>query len=92
VGNLTEEDLNTSMDELSEKVYGIPSTTEMLKGTALKDLLNPRKVTDNDLNLYEDAIGKKIRALRNIVHQKNYKYSFESNNISYYWIEQDLLP
>jgi hypothetical protein len=93
VGNLATSELEEmTMEEISERVFGLPSTSELIKDVRLRDLADKRKFPDETFNRYDQEMRAKKSKLERIFNQNNYPYSFQSNDISYYWIEQDLLP
>ncbi|MEM7657433.1 MAG: type VI secretion system protein TssR domain-containing protein [Bacteroidota bacterium] len=81
-----------SMEEVGDKVFGIPATSSLLANRKLKDLEDRSVVSDAEFRTYVNDIRDKLRDLERIFNANNYKYSFMSNDQAYYWIEQALLP
>ena len=92
IGDISSEQIESmSLERISELVFGIPSVSELSK-VALKDLLDDAVVDDLQVNRYIDHVLKKESRLDYIFNTNHYPYSFMSNFVTYYWIEQDLLP
>lgn len=92
IGNVSEAEMDQwSMEEVTEKVFGLPTTSPM-GGMALKDLVDEAVVDDFMLNDYIRDIYNKTKTLNRIFNQTDYEYNFISNDITYFWIEQALLP
>jgi hypothetical protein len=92
VGDLPDAEIeDMTFKELTEKVYGLPATNNLLD-RRLKELANKRKVSDAELNFYVNQIATKYNQLYRIFNENTGKYAFLSNDISYYWIDQSLLP
>jgi hypothetical protein len=89
-----EEIENLSMEEAYKNILGIPITSEFLKNVSLLDITDTRKFSDKDFAAYLNRINEKSREIFEIYMMKgqNYPYSFRSNEITYYWIDIDLLP
>ena len=93
VGNMNREEMqDLSMEEVGNKVFGIPATSSLLASQPLKDLEDRKAVPDNQFRQYVSDIRDKLREIERIFNANNYKYSFMSNDRTYYWIEQTLLP
>ena len=92
IGDMDREEMeNMSMERVTELVFGVP-TKSGLASKALKDIMDPAIVDDYLLNEYVRAINIKIDKLKKIFNSNDYPYAFVSNDVSYYWIEQSLLP
>ncbi|MEM7374165.1 MAG: type VI secretion system protein TssR domain-containing protein [Bacteroidota bacterium] len=93
VGNLDRAEMEEmSMEEVSNKVFGIPATSGLLSSQSLKNLEDKKAVPDHEFHKYVNQIREKLQEIEKIFHANNYKYSFMSNDRTYYWIEQTLLP
>lgn len=79
-----------SLGEIMGLVTGLPSTSDLLKKIRPDDLDDPRKVTDRQLSELSAYINSKKDALEKVAGDSN--YFFRSNDHSYYWIPQELLP
>ena len=88
IPNLLEMDLLT----IKKKVYGIPIKSVFLKGVKLEDITNKDRFSDKQFGIFATRIEKKLQRLSSIVNRISYPYSFQSNDISYYWISEDLIP
>lgn len=92
IGELSEREMGEmSLEEITQKVFGVPSRTPFMK-VKLRDLADEGKVDDSELNRFLEGINRKIPELNRIFNRNDYAYSFLSNDVAYYWIEQDLLP
>lgn len=92
-GEMSNEEMeNLSMEEIYEKVFGLPSTSDMLRNIKLRDILDRGKFSDEDFAMYLVRIKNKDKELFKIINMDNHEYSFRSNEQVYYWIPQDILP
>ena len=82
---------NINLGEISSKILCLPKSTNLLK-IPIKDITDPKKFSDYDFNNYVKSIREKSNELKKIFNNKDYKYSFESDDKTYYWIEENLLP
>jgi len=93
VGDVNEEELeDMTFEEIYEKIFGLPGTSELLKDTKLKYLTNRGVVSDDEIERYSFRIDSKYDKLHSIFNEDNYIYSFRSNEIVYYWLPEDLIP
>jgi hypothetical protein len=84
---------NMPIEEINEKIFGIPSPPKgILEGVKLADIEEPRIVSNEKLAAYEKEIDKKFTAIKSIWNMLDHEMSFESNETTYYWLEQDLFP
>ena len=89
VGNLSNEEMEQwSIERASEMIFGLPSASA-LASISIKDLLDPAVVDDYMLNEYVRQIYEKNKSLNRIFNQTDYKYNFRSNDITFFWIEQN---
>lgn len=85
-------------EELEEKIYGIiniPSENMRFTKHSLSDLINRKKVTDEEYFDMLDSFDKKLKKLKS--YQRNYKYRMEvgderGGKMYYYWIPLEDLP
>ena len=93
VGDVNEEELeDMTFEEIYEKVFGLPGTSELLKDTKLKYLTNREVVSEDDIEEYAHRIDLKYNRLHRILNEVNYIYSFRSNEEVYYWLPEHILP
>lgn len=93
IGNVEVSELEEkTMEEISEMVFGLPSTSELLANVKLKNITDPAAFDDRNFQNLVAQIERKQRQLDRIFNKDNYEYSFSSNDVMYYWIEEDLLP
>ena len=83
---------NLTMEQISEKVVGLPGTSAFLKDIRLRDIPDQRVFSDIRLAGYTQNITRSLRQLYEIFNENNPLQSFRSNEIKYFWIEEDLLP
>lgn len=81
-----------TMEDITEMVFGLPSTSDLLQEVKLKHITDPAAFDDRRFQNLVTQIQRKQRQLDRIFNQDNYTYSFSSNDVMYYWIEEDLLP
>jgi len=82
---------NMTMEEINKRIFGLPGTSELLKNK-LAHLTDRNIVSDKQFFAYTQEVRKKRQALTRIFNMDKYPYSFKSNDIKYFWIEQALLP
>ena len=93
VGNVNEAELeDMTFEEIYEKVFGLPGTSELLKDTKLKYLTNREVVSEDDIERYAHFIDLKQSRLNSIYNEDNYDYSFKSNETMYFWLPEHMLP
>lgn len=96
IGKINREELmKLTIEEISNKVIGLPGTNSFINKIKLEDLTNPGVIPDHELNNYANQIDRKREALRRIYNETNahpYEYSLRLNEVPYYWIEDNLLP
>ncbi len=92
VGAGSEIDDNISLEEATAMVFGIPMRAGMLRQIPLKNIMDPSVFPDADLRRYVQQIQRRANLLESILNQRDYEYSFMSNDIKYYWIGIDKLP
>jgi hypothetical protein len=83
---------NKSMEEITRLLFGLPSTSRMLRDVRLDDILDPVRFSDDKLLFWVGEMEAKLTRLKKIQNSENYEQSFESNDEIYYWLAQDLLP
>lgn len=83
-----------SLEEIHEKVFGLPSISNFLKDKTLRDIQDRGAFPDDEFAEYVNRIKEKEREFFRIINEeeKDYKYCFRSNEQLYYWISQDMLP
>jgi hypothetical protein len=82
------------IEDVERMVFGLPGTSEFLK-LRLTDIDDQAKLSNTKLNEWMVNIEKKSKKLENIFNSSNgveKEYSFDSNDLRYYWIPQQLLP
>ena len=78
-----------TMDEINEKVFGLPGSSPILRGLKLSQI---HDIDDDKFVKYLSNIRSKRQKLLSIMEEKDYKFSFLSYGRRYYWIDEDLLP
>jgi hypothetical protein len=92
IGNISQREMEEmSIEDITDKVFGIPSRSK-LANVQLKDLTDDAVVDDYTLVEFADEVALKLEKLQQIFNATNYEYSFFSNDKTWYWIAQDLLP
>ena len=92
VGGKPEDLLELTMEQVNEKVFGLPGTSNLLAQVKLKNLIDRSVVSDAKFQMYVRQTEVKERQLKKIFCQDNYEFSFRSNDETYYWLAEDLLP
>jgi hypothetical protein len=93
IGDIKQEEIaNTSMEDISKMVFGLPSQSKFLENIKLADIIDPAVMNDRTFQQYVSEIDKKYSSIKKIYDSDNYLYSFRSNDLPYYWIEQSMLP
>jgi hypothetical protein len=84
---------NMNMADIHKMVFGLPGAKGLIKELKLNEILDEEKIPNRDINLYATDIAKKASKLStNILNAKSYPYEFRTNNVKYYWIEEDMIP
>ncbi|PSJ72160.1 hypothetical protein C7N43_35640 [Sphingobacteriales bacterium UPWRP_1] len=84
---------NMTMDEINRQVFGLPGGKEsMLREVKLRDITDASVIEDVQFEEYVNKIAIKYRQLFKAYNQDNYPYSFRSNDVTYYWIAEEMLP
>ncbi len=83
-----------SLQEINDKVFGLPGTNAFLANVRLVDITDPSRFPNKELRKYINDISLKCNQLRKIydMPESDYKYAFRSNEQLYYWIDEDLIP
>ncbi len=93
VGNIAREEMkNMSFEQINEKIFGLPYTSDLLKGLQLKSITEKTLLDDRSFRQLRFQIEKKHKELNRILNDDRYEWKFSSNDIKYYWISEDLLP
>ena len=92
-GSVSEEELNNlTLEQINNKVMGLPGVTSFLAQVRLRDIVDEAIFTEEMVEKYKRRIEFSEGQLRKIFNAENYKYAFFSNDTKYYWIEEDILP
>lgn len=78
-----------TMEEVNEKVFGLPGSSPLLRGLKLAQI---HDLPADKFQKYLSNIRSKRQKLLDIMEEKDYKFSFLSYGRRYYWIDEDLLP
>lgn len=86
---------NTNVDQieiqdLMAQMYGIPFKPSSLAGVKIIDILDTKRVTQDQLSQYIESFQQRLRRLEKI--KNNEEYTFLSNGLNYYWIPVVELP
>lgn len=94
IGNLKEEDLKKTLQEIQEMVWGLPGTNDFLEKVRLIEITDPRVFPDHELRRYVNRINERAGELTRIFNMDatQFPYGFRSNEVPYYWIDEDLIP
>jgi type VI secretion system TssR-like protein len=92
IGEASDEILESmTMEEATEKVFGLPGTSGLLKEVRLKDIVG-ESISEVDISRYCVMIDRRYDRLQKIFRMERYPYSFSINDETYYWIPESLLP
>lgn len=94
-GDVIDSKLNElSMERVNEMVFGLPGNSSFLKQIRLIDILDARAFPGEQFEQYRKRIVEKAKKLYDIGNQDvgEFLYSFKSNEQTYYWIDEDLIP
>ena len=83
---------NMTLSDINSQVFGLPSTSGFLSNVRLIDITDPSRFSDEDFRRYKDGLDNSYKELNAIFNSENFIYKFSSNDITYYWIDMDLLP
>ena len=80
-----------SFEQLNDQVFGLPGNSDLLD-MKLKDILNLNEFSDADLRKYVNRVKAKHRTLLTVFNDDNYPYAFRSDEVPYYWIDEEFIP
>ena len=80
---------NMTIDQMNTKVFGLPGNSPLLQGLTLGGIEN---LDDTLFQDYIISIRNKKADLEGIFNDGNYRFSFVSHGIRYFWISEDMLP
>lgn len=93
VGEVTDKELESkSMSELSEMLFGLPSSSPFLEKVKIMDILDKNLFPDMELAAYRQQMKASWQSLNDIFLSYEYLYGFRSNENPFYWVEQGILP
>lgn len=93
LGNLDKSELEKmSIGEIQEMVFGLPGVDGLIKNVSLRDITDESKINDKELGIYLGRIKQKFRKLQGILNDANNPLIFYTNNLKYYWIDEDFIP
>ncbi|MCD4745508.1 MAG: VWA domain-containing protein [Bacteroidales bacterium] len=93
IGGISEEEIKEmDLEEINNKIFGLPGTSKLLKDTKLKHLEDPSVVNENQIGRYIMSIDIKFSKLSGIFNAPFDTYSFRSNDETYYWIPEFDIP
>ncbi len=84
--------LEMDLLSINEKVHGLPGKSSFLEKVKLADITKTDRFSDKQFNIFSARIETKLHELSPIVNGNDYPYSFQSNDINYYWISEDFIP
>lgn len=80
-------------DEITRIIGGLNVSTPMLKGKfTLSQIKNPSACPDEDYKRLLKSMSTKIDNLSSIPKSTRFKYKYDQNGISYYWIPLNMIP
>lgn len=82
---------NANIDEVLRRIMGINELTPILKHKVV-DVLDNQKVSNAEYRAILSDFKMNYEKLRSIVQNKTYKYKFDSNGVTYYWIPVQDMP
>jgi hypothetical protein len=83
---------NPLIRDLNQQVFGLPSSNPHIQNIRLEDITNEEAFPEKLLRAYLQEIAERTAKLNRIFNQNNYPYSFSKNDVTYYWIEENLIP
>jgi hypothetical protein len=94
LGGINEDDLmNEPYDRLVEMALNIPSSSNLLKDLTLREILEATGEVEDKFGQYYNTIAENARELGRIFNtDDDYRESFRSNEVRYFWVPADLLP
>ena len=92
VPDMTDEQMNAKgNDEITNMIAGLNASTESQKGKTLTAIGDPAQVSELEFKTILKKFQRKYNFLRRI-QEDGYKYTFTSNQDTYYWIPVEDLP
>jgi len=91
--------MNLDLQTIEQKMQGVKNegitfdTNKPLARVKLKDLLNRKKISDQQIDDYIEYVQSKYQAIEAIIQKgKAYDFAYSSNGYVYYWIPSNYLP
>jgi hypothetical protein len=81
-----------TMAELQLIVFGVPAHSELLTQIKLRDIKDEKNMEFDKIMMYQSTLKKTYNEISEISASGDYKYSFRSNNLRYYWIDIGVFP
>lgn len=93
LGNIHEKEfIEKSLPELTQIAYGLPLKNKYFQTIKYKDIIDSDTFSPEMLKNYTRVIKEKYDQLKFIFNDFSYPYSFNTNDVTYYWIDINLLP
>jgi len=87
-----EEMMDKGMSEITKILFDVPSQSEFLNKIRLRDITDPRMLSNQDFEELVFQFQRKQIKLSNIFNNDDYKEQFRSLGIPYFWIPEYLMP
>lgn len=82
---------NYEVDEIMKDILGgVPYVSNSLKGIKIRDIIEIKRLSNQELDRYMSNFKQSITHLESITNNRD--YYFESNGQRYYWIPVDEMP
>ena len=95
LGKVSDQELRSkSLGDLWEMATGFPLNNKILARISPQCIVDPNCLQDSELAQITEEIHKKSIAIRNLFNSNNAtdNYSFRSNEITYYWVDEEMFP
>jgi len=87
-----EEMMDKGMSEINKILFDVPSQSEFLNNIRLRDITDPRMLSNHEFEQLIFEFQRKQTKLSNIFNNDDYEEQFRSLGIPYYWIPEYLMP
>jgi len=81
---------NMTIGQTMKVIVGLPATSDLLNAYTLKDLMDNRKVSDDEIREIYYYIDEKLVGMKKIIGNPN--YFFRSRDNTYYWVPLEMIP
>ena len=87
-----EEMMEKTMEDITKMLYDVPTNSSFLSKLRLKDITDRSVLPDGQFEIYITELEGKKNRLERIFNEEKNKFSFRSNDETYYWVPDTDMP